>query len=119
MPAWYGLGAALATPLEDPQIRETLRNMYHQWPFFRATIDNAELALAKTDLRIASRYAQLTAGKLEASGVGAMIAAEFKRTRQALLLITAQNELLDSIAWLQKSISAAQSAHRPAECHSG
>ncbi len=105
VPAWYGLGTAFAAPLKDQRAGETLRNMYQRWPFFRATIDNAELALAKTDLRIAARYAQLAAGQQEAASVGALIAAEFERSRQALLTITQQSELLDGTPWLQQSIT--------------
>ena len=36
-----------------------LREMYRDWPFFRATIDNAELAIAKADLQVAEKYAEV------------------------------------------------------------
>src|SRR5215470_16356202 len=37
LPGWYGLGAALAAG--DPAL---LREMYREWPFFSAILDNAE-----------------------------------------------------------------------------
>ncbi len=39
--------------------QETLQEMYENWPFFRTKLDNASLALARTDLGIAEEYADL------------------------------------------------------------
>ena len=33
--------------------------MYHEWMFFKATIDNAQLTLLKADMQIALQYAKL------------------------------------------------------------
>ena len=56
LPGWYGFGAAVEAwggPLEK------LQEMYREWPFFRSVLSNLDMVLAKTDLAIASRYAEL------------------------------------------------------------
>jgi phosphoenolpyruvate carboxylase len=78
--------------------------MYQEWPFFRAMIDNAELALAKTDLGISQRYAQLAAKSPALSHIGEMITAEFIESKRVVLAITGNQELLDGIQWLKESI---------------
>ena len=74
------------------------------WPFFQATIDNAELAAAKADLEIADHYADLVESREVLGRVGEMIAAEFAITRDALLAITGHAELLDGTPWLKEGI---------------
>ncbi|QDT51560.1 Phosphoenolpyruvate carboxylase [Symmachiella dynata] len=104
VPAWYGLGAAIQESLTDPAALEQLRSMYQKWPFFRATIDNAELALSKTDLEISKQYADLTDDASGSSEVGDRIAEEYARSRDAVLAISGNEKLLDGIQWLQESI---------------
>ncbi len=38
---------------------ELLRRMYREWPFFRTLLSNMDMLLAKSDISIASRYAEL------------------------------------------------------------
>ncbi|MCG8649908.1 MAG: phosphoenolpyruvate carboxylase, partial [Pirellulales bacterium] len=104
LPAWYGLGAAIEPMMADPQRKEILRAMYQQWPFFRAVIDNAELALAKSDLSVAQHYANLSVEKTEHRKIADMIAVEFQKACQVLLQLTGQAELLDGTPWLKESI---------------
>jgi phosphoenolpyruvate carboxylase len=59
LPGWFGLGAGLRSYLDDGGDIETLRRFYAEWPFFRTTVDNAALSLARTDLEIAAEYADL------------------------------------------------------------
>jgi phosphoenolpyruvate carboxylase len=104
IPAWYGLGSAMEPLLEDPDAVVHLQTMYREWPFFRAMVDNAELALAKTDLFIAERYARLAADTEDAQQIAMRIAAEFTRSRRCVLAVTANRELLDGTPWLKESI---------------
>lgn len=100
--AWYGLGTGLATI--DPGLQ---RAMYLGWPMFRGMIHNAELALAKCDMAIGRHYAALAAqGDPNADGMRLYdtVRAEFETTRNAVLALTGHDELLDGIAWLQRSI---------------
>ncbi len=118
IPAWYGFGSAVNKVLEEiqsqnssspdsllnSQPQQLLQSMYREWPFFRATIDNAELALAKTDLDIARQYATLTEDTDAHKEIEAMIASEFLRSRDAILMITEKNSLLENTPWLKESI---------------
>jgi phosphoenolpyruvate carboxylase len=52
LPGWYGVGQALRVPRCG-----LLREMHEAWPFFRATVDNLEMVLSKSDMGIAARYA--------------------------------------------------------------
>jgi phosphoenolpyruvate carboxylase len=104
VPAWYGIGSAVTPVLEDANGKEMLQKMYREWPFFRATMDNAELALAKTDVDIALRYAELANDSQMLKRIGDMIGQEFSRSRHSVLSIMGNQELLDGIPWLQDSI---------------
>ena len=104
IPAWYGLGSAIEPAIESADMLAVMKSMYREWPFFRATVDNAELALCKTDLDIAERYATLASDSDTPARIGTMISAEFARSKRALLAITENKELLDGIPWLKESI---------------
>jgi phosphoenolpyruvate carboxylase len=43
----------------NPEGLTTLRRMVKSWPFFQSLLSNMDMVLAKTDLAIASRYAEL------------------------------------------------------------
>ena len=60
IPAWYGAGTAFETFAGSNSARaDTLREMYADWPFFRTIIDNMGMVLAKADLDIGRRYAEV------------------------------------------------------------
>ncbi|MEA2527523.1 MAG: phosphoenolpyruvate carboxylase [Thermomicrobiales bacterium] len=103
LPGWYGLGAAL-TRGQDTFGLDLLREMEHDWPFFAALLSNAELALAKADLRIAERYVALVTPPALRDRIWASVRSEYERTRDALLAITDQRALLDRDPVLQRSI---------------
>jgi phosphoenolpyruvate carboxylase len=104
IPAWYGLGTALSTMLKDEGKSAELKKMYQDWPFFRACIDNAELALAKTDLGIADHYSKLADGTPSLSTIAAMVSDEFEQTKTGVLTLTGMDDLLDGTPWLKESI---------------
>ena len=107
IPAWYGLGTALTeVKYEDRRAWQTIVDMYRQWPFFQATIDNATLALAKADMYVAQRYAELADDDDARRRIWHRIAAERDRTRQAILDIVGGGELLATTPWFQRSIEA-------------
>lgn len=107
IPAWYGLGSALVELLDGNKADwQTVYEMYRQWPFFQATIDNASLALAKADHFIASRYAELVSNEEVRQRLGTMIDEERERSRRVILALTGGTDLLSTTPWLQESIDA-------------
>jgi phosphoenolpyruvate carboxylase len=107
VPAWYGLGAALGELLEaSPDSIDELRRMYRDWPFFRATIDNAVLAVAKSNRSVFRRYCDLAGDDLGCREIATMIESEWRQTDDILRAVTTTAELLDDVPWLKRSIAA-------------
>ncbi len=60
IPAWYGAGTAFDTfAATDATRADLMRQMYSAWPFFRTIIDNMGMVLAKADIEIGRRYADV------------------------------------------------------------
>jgi phosphoenolpyruvate carboxylase len=106
LPGWYGFGAAveaLAARKGDSGL-ELLREMYRDWPFFRTLLSNMDMLLAKSDISIASRYAELvTDGELR-ERIFSRIQDEWYLTVRWLLAITGQEELLEANPALSRSL---------------
>jgi phosphoenolpyruvate carboxylase len=105
LPSWYGVGHALEAYLSGkPGALEELRQMYRQWPFMRAFIDNMQMTLSKADLHIARHYATLVDDEALRTRLSQEIDAEYQRTQRALLAIIGGVALLDTNRVLQLSI---------------
>jgi phosphoenolpyruvate carboxylase len=101
-PGWYGTGQGLATLLEDaPDARDTLRDLYENWPFFRTVLDSAQREMARARLPIAERYDALA--DVDTS-FHAPIVDDYERAESAILEITDQAALFDGNPVLKKSI---------------
>ena len=61
LPAWYGLGTALEAyeRAHGAAGLARLPRLHAEWPFFRVLLQNAEVALARTDPAIAARHLAL------------------------------------------------------------
>jgi phosphoenolpyruvate carboxylase len=107
LPGWFGFGSAVEAFLGMADRKEQvalLQRMYRQWPFFKALLSNMDMVLAKSDLALASRYAQLVPdARLRKRIFGAM-EAEWHRTVDALALVTGEKQRLASNAALARSI---------------
>jgi len=101
LPGWYGFGSAVEAWNGDI---EELREMHRNWPFFRSVLSNLDMVLAKTDLAIASRYAELVADARLRAEVFGRLEAEWQRTRRLLSAITGHAELLADNPTLARSI---------------
>jgi phosphoenolpyruvate carboxylase len=92
LPGWFGFGSAVAGGGIDV---EELADLHETWPFFSSALANMEMVLAKADMAIAARYADLVEDRLPAEHVFGQIMAEWDRTHAALLKITRQSALLE------------------------
>jgi phosphoenolpyruvate carboxylase len=110
LPGWYGFGSGVEAWLADgsTSIRRErsrlLATMARDWPFFRALLSNMEMVLAKADLAIGGRYAQLALDRRRGSAIMATIRNESKLAIRHLLAITGQKHLLEIHAELHQSL---------------
>jgi phosphoenolpyruvate carboxylase len=105
IPGWYGFGAAVeALVAESPDALALLRDMHARWPFFRATMSNMGMVLAKTDLAIASRYAELVPERSLRDAIFSRICGEHALTLRHYLAVTQQQSLLEDNPTLARSI---------------
>jgi phosphoenolpyruvate carboxylase len=100
LPGWYGVGQAL----DEFGDLGLLRDMWHSWPFFRATLDNLEMVLSKSDMGIAARYASLVHDAPSAERIFGSIRDAWNSTHELLLRITDQSRLLERHPALEASI---------------
>jgi phosphoenolpyruvate carboxylase len=117
LPGWYGFGSAVFeflsgshSPSESVSNTELdsrlalLQRMYEQWPFFRTLLSNMDMVLAKCDMALASRYAELVTDTQLRARVVDLIQAEWKRTVGALAQITGEADRLAHNPALARSI---------------
>lgn len=105
LPAWFGVGHALERfAARGERQNALLREMMERFPLFQDLVRNVEMAMAKADLAIARRYAELVEDKALRERVFAQIAEEFARTERMLLRITEQQQLLETNPVLARSI---------------
>ena len=78
--------------------------MHREWPFFRTLLSNMDMVLAKTDLPIARRYAELVADVELRERIFKRITAEHALTLTILEEITGTGERLQGNPLLARSI---------------
>lgn len=106
LPGWFGFGSAVKAYLQaNPEHGlATLQAMLRDWSFFATLLSNMEMVLAKSDIGIASRYAQLVKDASLRERIFPRIQAEHAATIEVLQLITGQSELLSANPLLKRSI---------------
>lgn len=107
LPGWYGFGSAIETWLDsqpDGKGMELLREMNRSWPVFTTLLSNMDMVLAKTNMSVASRYANLVGDSNMRVEVFERIRAERKATIAALFDITGADRLLAGNPLLSRSI---------------
>jgi phosphoenolpyruvate carboxylase len=109
LPGWYGTGSAFeqwiaAGPESESERVEVLHDLYQRWPFFRSVLSNMAQVLAKSDLGLAARYAELVADESLRRRVFDKIVDEHQRTIAMHKLITGQDDLLADNPALARSV---------------
>jgi phosphoenolpyruvate carboxylase len=114
LPGWFGFGAAVHAfvhGVDDAagvaQVKERtalLQSMQRQWPFLQTLLSNMDMVMAKSDLALAARYAELVPDVRLRKRIFHAIDAEWHRTADALALITGNKQRLAGNPALQRSI---------------
>jgi phosphoenolpyruvate carboxylase len=102
IPGWYSLATGLQAYFADGGSIATLQEMYREWSFFQVMLDNAALALARTDMEIASQYADLADSDLREEFFG-RIEEEYDAAVDLVTEITGRETLLGG-GWLEESL---------------
>ena len=101
LPGWFGLGTALDALVEAHGL-ERIRALYREWTFFRAMVDNAQLALARSDIEVAGHYARLA--DEDARTLYDVIRQEHGRTVSRVLEVTGGQAVLETFPAVQRSV---------------
>ncbi len=101
LPGWFGVGSGLAAAIEAHGI-DTVRQALRDWPFLDMLVSDVEMVLAKSDLEIAARYAQL-AGEV-GTALFPILQEEHQLTVAKVLELQETHELLERDPMLQRSI---------------
>jgi phosphoenolpyruvate carboxylase len=105
LPGWYGTGTAFEQWIGGGDGRlEVLQDLYQRWPFFRTVLSNMAQVLAKSDLGLAARYAELVPDESLRHRVFGKIVAEHERTITMHKRITGHDDLLADNPALARSV---------------
>ncbi|RDY69848.1 phosphoenolpyruvate carboxylase [Halobacillus trueperi] len=105
IPAWYAAGTGLASYVDNNEDNlAVLKQMYENWPFFRSTINNLQMALTKADIQTAKEYKALVNDQELGERIFQNIVEEYDRTKDILLQITGDAELLDHQPTIKESV---------------
>jgi phosphoenolpyruvate carboxylase len=100
LPAWFGCGTAFA----EADVGE-LRRLYRDWTFFRTLVENLEMTLAKSSMRIARAYLELCPPEAEPDRIWGELEAEQARVVESVLEIVEAQRLLDRQPQIQRSVA--------------
>ncbi len=107
LPGWYGFGSAAQQFIEregEAGLKQ-LQAMNKNWAFFRGLLSNMDMVLSKTDMGIASRYAELVPDEALRAKIFGEIEAEWQRTVEMLFAITGASTLLEDNPTLARSLT--------------
>ncbi|HEY4170711.1 MAG TPA: phosphoenolpyruvate carboxylase [Reyranella sp.] len=106
LPGWFGFGAAVAQWLANhpDDGLERLQCMHDEWDFFRTTLSNVDMVLSKSDIALASRYAELVGDERLRTSIFDRLRAEWQASIDAVRSILREGELLEGNPLLARSI---------------
>jgi phosphoenolpyruvate carboxylase len=105
---WYGFGTAVELFVKREGRGENglgfLQDMHSNWPFLQTLLSNMDMVLAKTDMGIASRYAELVTDTALREEIFGRIEEEWRLCVKWLFAVTGRTELLQDNPTLARSI---------------
>lgn len=105
LPGWFGFGTAVKNfTASSPGGVMLLKRMYREWPFFRAVLSNMDMVLAKVDMNLARRYADLLSDRNLSQRIFDVLQAEWQVTNEAVETITGTSKRLADNPSLARSI---------------
>jgi phosphoenolpyruvate carboxylase len=106
IPGWYGFGSAVEkfVQREGEKGLNLLQEMHRIWPFMQTLLSNMDMVLSKTDMGIASRYAELVTDESLRQEVFGRIESECDLSIKWLFAVTGHTELLQDNPTLARSI---------------
>ena len=95
LPGWYGFGSAVDAWIAEHPDKGLpfLQQLYREWGFFRSLLSNMDMVLAKSNIAIASRYADLVSDVDLRNEIFSRIRVEWHATIDVLLSIMGQDQL--------------------------
>lgn len=104
-PAWYAAGTGLQSFYQGKEENlKVLQGMYKNYPFFSTLIDTVQMAVGKADMNISKQYTSMVQDDEIRARVKGKILEEFELTKDLLLKITGQQDILDNVPVIQESI---------------
>lgn len=104
LPGWYGAGSGLRAVIDTMGV-DVVRRAVLEWPFLRSLIDDVEVMLARSDLKIAAKYDALREGSEADSPFFSEVRQEHGLTRELLLELKQQTNLLDGERTQQRALA--------------
>ena len=110
LPGWLGAGEGFKkylyseSSVPDTKRLKLLQKMYRRWQTFKSLIDNMQMILAKGDFTISKEYASLVEPQELGEKIYEDLKLQFDQTREMIMLITDQKEILENNEMLQRSI---------------
>jgi len=106
LPGWFGFGSAVRKFLDkegDAGLIQ-LQAMYKNWAFFRGLMSNMDMVLSKTDMGIASSYAELVNDVELRDRIFGAIDHEWENTVKMLFKVTGNTTLLQDNPMFARSL---------------
>jgi phosphoenolpyruvate carboxylase len=102
IPGWFGVGSGIKAA-RDAGHGETLKHMAKNWAFFKNFISNVEMTVAKADMKIAQHYVTELVPP-EFHHMFEKVKAEYEETKNQILWLTGEKEILDNQISLKKTL---------------
>ena len=105
LPGWYGFGSAAEQFVAAGSgTIEELQDMARHWPIFRTVLANMDMVLAKSDLGIARRYAELVPDAALRERIWTLLRTEWELARRWLFTLTQASDFLSGTPELARTI---------------